>query len=228
MCNADGELLFELRCPIESLILDIECTLGDKIPAVLVGVFNCDGLAEDRFDEYAVSAGEVMVLSLGAVLVLLCGGEYGGGGTTMPSKLILVLRCSLTWNLTYLPDLQTHCERNVCFLRPTRKDYMAHCTRRVSPWERDHGSCSQVQASAVYIILGRTDSRGTLRRGARSRSGSTGPGPGWLSRWGGSTHCHGEDYLLAMDHRLRGEVEEETAGWHEGHMVLYQALVRGD
>jgi hypothetical protein len=40
ICNAEGELLLEPRWPIESLMLDMWCMLGDIMPAVLVGVFN--------------------------------------------------------------------------------------------------------------------------------------------------------------------------------------------
>lgn len=47
----DGETVVEPRGTSESLADGGMCDPGDNIPAVLVGVFICDGLAEENVDE---------------------------------------------------------------------------------------------------------------------------------------------------------------------------------
>lgn len=47
----DGETVVETRATSGSLADVGMCDPGDSIPAVLVGVFICDGLAEENVDE---------------------------------------------------------------------------------------------------------------------------------------------------------------------------------
>jgi len=229
MCMLDGDTLVE-PCEIsESRIEGCVCVPLEKGAGPLVGVFSCEAVVDAPVAGNGGFAGDTTLLSRGVADLRLCGGEYGGGGTVMPSGHIVstsVYFCSSTAP-TDPRGLQLRAGTSADSQKSTPEDCMAHCTRRVQPLAMDLLNCSLDLACTGSIDPAQRDSKGRWRKEASVGSDPRAHVQRWWSRPGASRHHHRERDQTVEDLRLRGVEEEEgDRQWGWIHIDLYQAPVR--